>query len=524
MRSQNGEGWRLDPEHYDDGGYSGATMARPALHRLMSDVAGRRTDVVVVYKVDRLTRSLSDFGRIIEAFDKAKASFVSVTQAFNTTSSMGRLTLNVLLSFAQFEREVTGERIRDKIGASKAKGIWMGGSVPLGYDRPTDPVLRARVVNEDEAVTVRLIYRRVLELGSIYPLQNWLEDEGIRSKRWVTLSGRALGGMPFSRGALAQMLVNRTYLGEIPHKATSYPGRHKAIVDRQTFDAVQALLAKNSRTRRERVPRTRAMMLAGKIFDANGEAMQPVIHRGPKGRTYKYYVAAPPLPDAFASGDDDAIRRVPAAAIETLVSERIRLLAPGISKHDVETEFRPVIGRVEIHPLEVHLLLRLHALAKAAGEKFGMEKIRGRLGPGDHVMADPNQSGQVRILLPVRLKVRGGRTWMDGPDGQAVITASPPDRSGIRWLRAAHSILWTCGIHPEERPDRLRHAQGPDASYKTLIARWAFLAPDIQRGILTGIVGSEAVGRLRRSGDIPLCWQDQRELIRAGKSGGPGPP
>ena len=240
VRSQISEGWSCLPRAYDDGGISGGTMERPGLKALLADIAAGNIDVVVVYKVDRLTRSLMDFSRIIEAFDKAGVSFVSVTQAFNTTTSMGRLTLNVLLSFAQFEREVTGERIRDKLALSKAKGMWMGSVPPLGYSRG-DHVL---VVIPEEAETVRGIYRRYLELGSVHTLCAELGAKGIRSKRWVTDTGKVLGDAVISRGALFYLLKNRHYLGEIPHKGTNHAGLHAAIVDRDLFDAVQATTGK----------------------------------------------------------------------------------------------------------------------------------------------------------------------------------------------------------------------------------------------------------------------------------------
>ena len=205
VKSQAGEGWRAVRARYDDGGFSGASMERPALKRLLCDIEAGKVDVIVVYKIDRLTRSLADFARMIEIFDRRRASFVSVTQAFNTTTSMGRLTLNVLLSFAQFEREVTGERIRDKIAASKAKGMWMGGTVPLGYEPPENDA-RTLAVNQEEAEIVRTIFRAYIDLGSVHALQRWLEDRGIRSKRRVTRAGRLSGGRPFSRGALFQLL------------------------------------------------------------------------------------------------------------------------------------------------------------------------------------------------------------------------------------------------------------------------------------------------------------------------------
>jgi site-specific DNA recombinase len=227
IKSQRHEGWSVLPQLYDDGGYSGGTMERPALKRLLADIAARRIDAVVVYKVDRLTRSLSDFAKIVEAFDAQSVSFVSVTQAFNTTTSMGRLTLNVLLSFAQFEREVTGERIRDKISASKKKGLWMGGQPPLGYDVKE----RKLVVNEAEAATVGRIFRRYLELGSVRALKATLDQEGVVSKLRAAADGSPYGGKSFSRGALYLMLQNRIYRGEIVHKGAAYPGEHARIVD-----------------------------------------------------------------------------------------------------------------------------------------------------------------------------------------------------------------------------------------------------------------------------------------------------
>jgi DNA invertase Pin-like site-specific DNA recombinase len=236
--SQRHEGWRESPKRYDDGGFSGGSMERPALTRLLEDVQAGRIDVVVVYKVDRLTRALTDFAKIVEIFDATGASFVSVTQQFNTTTSMGRLTLNVLLSFAQFEREVSAERIRDKIAASKRKGMWMGGVPPLGYDVHE----KALVVNEAEAGTVRLIFRNYLDLGSVRALKAALDKAGIVSKRRVSRAGRVTGGVRFTRGALYALLRNPLYVGEIAHRGERHRGRHTAIIDRSLWQAVQSLL------------------------------------------------------------------------------------------------------------------------------------------------------------------------------------------------------------------------------------------------------------------------------------------
>jgi site-specific DNA recombinase len=232
IKSQAGEGWRLIKIAYDDGGFSGGTIERPALQQLLADIRQKRVDVIVVYKVDRLTRSLADFAKMVEAFDQHGVSFVAVTQQFNTTTSMGRLTLNVLLSFAQFEREVTGERIRDKIAASKKRGLWMGGTVPLGYD----VVDRRLVINPPEAETVRGIYKRYLGVGSIRLLKQDLDRRRIVSKRRLSKAGQHSGGSAFSRGALYELLANPIYVGEIRHRKDRHPGRHQAIVDRELWN------------------------------------------------------------------------------------------------------------------------------------------------------------------------------------------------------------------------------------------------------------------------------------------------
>ena len=273
--SQTGEGWTMLPEVYDDGGYSGGNMQRPGLMRLLADVDAGLIDVVVVYKVDRLTRALTDFSKIVDVLDKAGASFVSVTQAFNTTTSMGRLTLNVLLSFAQFEREVTGERIRDKIMASKKLGMWMGGVVPLGYEAAG----RTLTINDEEAKTVRWIFERYLELGSVHAVMVELEAADIRSKRRTTKAGVEKGGVTMDRGAVFHILHNRIYVGEITHKGASYPGQHPASGDRELFDAVHAMLAENDQKTRApgeaRWPHKGAP-LKGLIFDSAGNRMTPL--------------------------------------------------------------------------------------------------------------------------------------------------------------------------------------------------------------------------------------------------------
>jgi site-specific DNA recombinase len=283
IKSQAHEGWRCIKTHYDDGGPSGGTLDRPALQSLLTDIGSRKVDVVVVYKVDRLTRSLGDFAKLVELFEAHGVSFVAVTQQFNTTS-MGRLTLNVLLSFAQFERELAGERIRDKFAASRRKGMWMGGTIPLGYDVKD----RKLVVNEDEADRVRLIFRQYLAVGCVAKLRADLDQRGVRSKQRVLTSSRAQGGCSFGRGALYHLLQNRVYRGEVVHKGDPYAGEHKAIVDEELWSAVQARLADNRTIRRKSRIETGAL-LGGLIYDDRGNIMSPTysVHRGNR---YRYCV------------------------------------------------------------------------------------------------------------------------------------------------------------------------------------------------------------------------------------------
>src|SRR5207237_1360652 len=282
IQSQRQEGWVCLRAVYDDGGFSGARMERPALQRLLADLSAGRVDTIVVYKIDRLTRSLADFAKIVEILDARGASFVSVTQQFNTTTSMGRLTLNVLLSFAQFEREVIGERIRDKIAASKKKGMWMGGVRPLGYRAQAGKL----IIVDSGAKTVRFIFRRYAELGSVRLLKDELDARGIRSKLRTSASGRLRGGKPLARGALYLMLQNRIYRCEIVHKEQSHPGEHTPIIDQPLWDAVQAQLAGNAAERNSSARHRQTSLLAGLLFDGDGTRMT-ASHTVNDGKCYR---------------------------------------------------------------------------------------------------------------------------------------------------------------------------------------------------------------------------------------------
>ncbi len=351
IKSQAHEGWRCQPERYDDGGFSGGSLERPGLQRLLADVRDRHFDIIVVYKVDRLTRSLADFAKLVELFDANGVSFVSVTQAFNTTTSMGRLTLNVLLSFAQFEREVTGERIRDKIAASKKKGLWMGGVVPLGYRVEA----RKLIIEPQEAELVRSIFGRYLEVGSVPALQRALRSDGIVSRRRTLSSGREIGGTPFTNGPLSHLLRNRVYLGEINHKGAAHPGEHQQIVSAELFDAVQAKLASNQLGKRGRCKQSEALLLR-KLFDDRGNRMTPVVGRKGPVR-YRYYAS-----HATTQGrhrDAGSVPRVPAHDIETKIVAELRCaLGEGFEFADDRDLIASGLDRVVLSTAGVELLVR----------------------------------------------------------------------------------------------------------------------------------------------------------------------
>src|ERR1700737_151853 len=293
INSQRHEGWVCLRTAYDDGGFSGATMDRPALQQLLADITAGRLDTVVVYKIDRLTRSLADFAKIVEILDTKDASFVSVTQQFNTTTSMGRLTLNVLLSLAQFEREVIGERIRDKIAASKQKGMWMGGNVPLGYDASE----RTLIVNPAEAETVRRLFALYLELCCVRRVKEEADRLGLSTKRSATANGTERGGKSFSRGHLYNLLSNPIYIGEIAHKGQLYPGQHPVLIDTETWTAVRNQLATNASDHRRKAHAAEPSLLAGVLVDARGERFTPS-QAVKKGRRYRYYVSAALITEA----------------------------------------------------------------------------------------------------------------------------------------------------------------------------------------------------------------------------------
>ena len=391
IASQRSEGWVELADQYDDGGFSGGTLERPALKRLMADIEAGRIDVVVIYKMDRLTRSLADFSRMVEVFERRGVSFVSVTQQFNTTTSMGRLMLNVLLSFAQFEREVTGERIRDKIAASKRKGLWMGGVPPLGYDVES----RKLVLNHPEAKLVRHIFQRFVELGSSTKLVKELKLDGATSKAWTTQDGKVRAGKPIDKGLIYKLLNNRIYLGELSHKDQWYQAEHAPIVDRDLWGSVHAILAVNRRTRGNMTRSTTPFLLKGIVFGNDGYALTPW-HSTKKttGKRYRYYL---PMRDIKEHAGASGLPRLPAAELESAVLNQLRriLRAP-----DLLGDVVPQAIRLDPTLDEAQVTVAMSRLDAIWDQLFPAEQTRIVRLLVEKVIVSPND-------LEVRLRANG---------------------------------------------------------------------------------------------------------------------
>lgn len=494
VTSQAGEGWIALPTQYDDGGFSGGNMCRPGLRQLLADVDAGRVDTVVVYKIDRLTRALSDFARIVERLDQAKASFVSVTQSFNTTTSMGRLTLNVLLSFAQFEREVTGERIRDKIALSKKKGMWMGGVPPLGYDLPTDPTTRALVVNLADAERVRALFRLYLDLGTVAAVEQRVTADGWLTRERLSRRGVRSGGVPYSRGMLFHLLKNRIYIGEIVHGDASMPGLHAPIIDRPLFDQVQKQLADHSVTRADRPLRSAELLLKGKLFDADGHPMSPSFGYGRGGKVYRYYVSSPlQVGHKHKVDRGRAIRRVTAEAIHGVVCTAVGSRLDG-SPDDIRS-VAGAIRRIEILAEDVRVVL-----------------IADRLTPAGRKGLASSSSEDLVLVVPVRCKLRGGRVDQLLPPGSERKRVRR-DPTLIRGLQQAHRLAKLMGWRAGDGSIVDARMKQPDSAYERKLVRLAFLAPDIQRAILAGQQSPDlTLARLLHEA-MPTDWPEQRRAF-----------
>jgi site-specific DNA recombinase len=513
IKSQASEGWKLVRERYDDGGISGGTLERPGLKRLLGDIAAGHIDIVVVYKVDRLTRSLLDFAKLVEAFDQAGTSFVSITQSFNTTTSMGRLTLNMLLSFAQFEREVTAERIRDKIAQSKARGMWMGGTPPIGY-RPDG---RSLAIVQEDAAIVRHIFSRYAELGNVRLLAVELEESGIRSPVRNTGTGRAFGGGAFSRGHLYRILSNSIYIARIDHGGRSHDANHPPIIEQGLWGQVQAVLAANRNGDRGPVP-IEASLLAGKLVDDRGVPM--VATHACKGKVrYRYYVSR----DLQHSGDARSAEgwRVPAREIETLVRTRIvRLLNDPLELLIRATSEMPA-------PDELHAVVRRSKEAAstfAGSQAQATKRLRDliaeiRLGADQvSILINPTALGTlldiqitdeaIKLDIAGRLKRSGHVMRLIQRNGSAA--APNVDRTLVKAIVQGRSWWRELRSNTDMTIEDLARREGMTAAYVVRIVRLAFLSPSMLKSIIDGALPAHlTVKRLTAPDAVPARWDRQ---------------
>jgi len=511
IMSQTHEGWEALTTRYDDGGFSGGSLERPALRDLMADIEKGLIDIVVVYKVDRLTRSLADFAKLVELFDRQKVSFVSVTQAFNTTSSMGRLTLNVLLSFAQFEREVTAERIRDKFRASKEKGMWMGGLPPLGYDIKR----RKLVANESEVERVRFIFKRYLELGSVLRLMEELKSQNVRSKCWVTQKGNTRGGANFTRGALYSLLQNPVYIGRIRHKDRIYDGQHEAIIDTETWKLVQNLLARNRLDHRTKKNARAPSLLAGLLVHHDGAPYQPrQTHK--KGAHIHYYL--------HPSGT------LPAQEIEQFVTnELLDLLGRqaelcqiigvngSAAMEEVGAKAKQIAGEIKIHPKR-DLLLRVVERVSISETQISIAVSRQGLESLLITSAASVRAASKHTLTEPHLITRAFQLKRCGHGKKLIIgqhnagDRSQPDPSLLRTIARAHA--WFEDLKAGRGYKEIAARDTIDERLVARTVRLAFLAPDITKAILAGREPRGLTSeRLVRISKLPASWHEQRSLL-----------
>lgn len=508
IKSQKHEGWTLRSQGYDDGGLSGGTMARPSLQRLLEDIKDDQIDIVVVYKVDRLTRSLADFAKIVDLFDRHGVSFVSVTQPFNTITSMGRLTLNVLLSFAQFEREVTSERIRDKIAASKQKGMWMGGTVPLGYDLQDKKL----IMNSSEATRIQAIFRTYIQLGSVRLLKQALDEQNITNKIRRNKEDIIIAGKPLSRGCLYRILANPLYVGKIRHKGHVYPGLHPPLIDKVLWEETQGLLEKNrnNNIQEQGIVGRKASRspLIGKIIDETGRPLTPT-HATKQGKRYRYYISlglktnhkgqvhnpwrlpAQEIEDRILQAAQDVLKNQgvlvdsvkdkDADRIESLLREANALCARIANSYEHRFYLlSQVVNKVELHKdhMRIHLRVDGHNIM--------------------HTMAlQMRRRGVEKKLILCAEQPFKNRDW-------SLIKAIALSRKWFNALATQKGLTIT-DIAKEDKVDK---------AYVSRLLGLNFLSPEIIESIIEGIQPADlTLTKLIRTIDLPLCWQDQKHIL-----------
>lgn len=511
ITSQKAEGWILLPEQYDDGGISGATLERPALQCLLTELDEGRVDQIVVYKIDRLSRSLSDFAKIVDRLDGAGASFVSVTQSFNTATSMGRLTLNMLLSFAQFEREVTAERIRDKIAASKRKGLWMGGNVPLGYD----PNGRTLTINEKEARTVRVIYQMYQTHQSIFEVVVEARRAGLRSKRRTAPSGEISGGNAIDRGHIYHILTNPIYAGRIRHKKEVFEGQHPPIIEPDVWDEIQTKLALGAARKRGARAATHPSPLAGKLFDETGDRLTPS-HSSKNGKRLRYYIShrlvvgkSQEYPDAWrlpAPQLEQSIARVihkhlsdPAilpkllGGIDATDVERLRVLmtrmAETVAPHQSAAKWSAFISGATVAPGRLVVELNSETIANCL-------EI-----PVDRISVD-----HLRIEAAFKLRRKGVET-------KIILGCEPPEVDAILIRNIVKARHWFEAIRRGETFAEIAAREGTSRRRIQDVVDLAFLAPDLLKQVIVGTLPLYVTSDFLIKQGIPAHWSDQRDLM-----------
>lgn len=518
--SQRHEGWTVVKDRYDDGGFSGGTLERPGLKRLLADIEASKVDIILLYKIDRLTRSLSDFAKIVEILDRRGASFVSITQSFNTTTSMGRLTLNMLLSFAQFEREVTGERIRDKIYASKRKGIWMGGPVPLGYD----VVERKLVVNKQEAEQVRDIMRLYLTANSVPDLVETLARNDSHTKMQQRKDGGTKGGIPFKRGNLYHLLSNRIYRGMTVHKGEAFDGEHEAIVPEELWNQVQTKLANQGQGGSSRKVSPRTGVLAGLIYDGEGRAMV-LTHTQKGNRRFHYYA------NRYETLGDLTASRVSARDIENIVVDQLsQILASGnkvqsmlldgsytseqlhniisrcsklaselsSSKYARKQEIiRNVLDRVELHEDRVVIKIDNRSLLNAIGAEGAIQ---------------PSSSDLIIEREAIRLR-RGKALRLIIPATSAGQGMSLRDDKLVTLLAESREIMNQITTNPDKSVPTLAAEQGRCRVRMMKVAKLVCLDPYIVTAIVEGRQPLNLSPSKLLAADLPLAWPEQRRVL-----------
>ncbi|MEM7006690.1 MAG: recombinase family protein [Pseudomonadota bacterium] len=506
IASQKHEGWELLPERFDDGGISGGHLDRPALQRLMQAVDERRVDQIVVYKIDRLSRSLADFAKLVDRLDAAETSFVSVTQSFNTATSMGRLTLNMLLSFAQFEREVTAERIRDKIAASKRKGMWMGGNVPLGYDADG----RTLKINETEAETIKALFRLYIEHGSLRDLKERAEDLDLRSRRRERAGGRISGGAHFDRGHLQHILSNPVYAGLIRHKQQVHEGQHPAIIEPDVWKRVQDMLQGRAPVRRGSKRKSSPSPLVGKLFDETGDRLTPS-HSRKNGKRLRYYISRRLVKDRSQKHPD--AWRLPAAQVETLVDRIVQnaLKRPDIATHllldlsaieipiivskldDIETSKQrlALIERVDIKPGLLQVLLKGHALAA-------------------HLECSEDRINKMALLFerPFQMRRRGVELKLH-------LGEAPPEIDRTLVQNIIKGRHWLAQVIAGQTFSEIAKSEGVSARRVQDVVNLALLSPDVLDGIAVGEQPAGLTTNYLIKNHFSAVWSEQRGQFAA---------